>query len=294
MSQLDSTSEVEPNFFVTMIHIDLRFAQRIEHHEALNLADVAQTQAQRVPASNAAVLPIGDGIAAFARADWPVNAAAGIGMGNNAFQSEQLDELDSFYAQFGVEPRVVVCPFTDRDLLQQLGRRGYYIAQFMNVHARALTPADAIAQSTHEIDVKMASAEEADHWALVNVRSGRGEDDIPADDKWLALARTAIARPCVNGFIAWVDGRPPAARPCACVTAWRCSFNQHASKISPARRAGSTHSRAAGARGAGWLRHRHRHDFAGQRLAAQRAALWLRRELYARDDDAMNGEGEKG
>lgn len=208
MSQLDSTSEVEPNFFVTMIHIDLRFAQRIEHHEALNLADVAQTQAQRVPASNAAVLPIGDGIAAFARADWPVNAAAGIGMGNNAFQSEQLDELDSFYAQFGVEPRVVVCPFTDRDLLQQLGRRGYYIAQFMNVHARALTPADAIAQSTHEIDVKMASAEEADHWALVNVRSGRGEDDIPADDKWLALARTAIARPCVNGFIAWVDGRP--------------------------------------------------------------------------------------
>jgi GNAT superfamily N-acetyltransferase len=42
----------------------------------------------------------------------------------------------------------------------------------------------------------------------VNVRSGRGEDDIPADDKWLALSRVAIARPCVTGFIAWVDGEP--------------------------------------------------------------------------------------
>lgn len=191
-----------------MIHIDLRFAQRIEHHEAQNLADYALTHAQRVPASNAAVTSIGDGIAAFSRADWPVNAAAGVGMGNNAFQSEQLEELEAFYAQFNVEPRIVICPFTDRDLLQQLGRRGYYIAQFMNVHARPFTHEDVIAKPEHDIDVKLISADEADLWALVNVRSGRGEDDIPADDKWLALARTAIARPCVSGFIAWVDGKP--------------------------------------------------------------------------------------
>jgi GNAT superfamily N-acetyltransferase len=191
-----------------MIHIDLRLAQRIEHLEALNLADYALTQAQRVPASNASVQPIGDGIAAFARADWPVNTAAGIGIGNNAFQSEQLDELEAFYEQFNVEPRVMVCPFTDRDLLQQLGRRGYYIAQFMNVHVRAFKTEDATAHPAQDIEVKVAGEEEADTWALVNVRSGRGEDDIPANDKWLALARTAIARPCVTGFIAWVDGKP--------------------------------------------------------------------------------------
>jgi GNAT superfamily N-acetyltransferase len=189
-----------------MIHIDLRLAQRVEHLEALNLADYARTEAQRTAGSRAAVLPIGDGMAAFAREDWPVNAAGGIGIGNNAFQSEQLDEMEAFYAQFGVEPRVMVCPFTDRDLLQQLGRHGYYIAQFMNVHVRAFTPEDAVAQSTPDINVTIASEAEAETWALVNVRSGRGEDDIPDDDKWLALARTAIARPCVTGFIAWIDG----------------------------------------------------------------------------------------
>lgn len=191
-----------------MIHIDLRLAQRVEHLEALNLADYARTEAQRTAGSRAAVLPIGDGMAAFAREDWPVNAAGGIGIGNNAFQSEQLDEMEAFYAQFSVEPRVMVCPFTDRDLLQQLGRRGYYIAQFMNVHVRAFTPEDAVAQSTPDINVTIASEAEAETWALVNVRSGRGEDDIPDDDKWLALARTAIARPCVTGFIAWIDGEP--------------------------------------------------------------------------------------
>ncbi len=194
-----------------MIHIDLRLAQRVERLEALNLADYALTQAQRVPGSNAAMLPIGDGIAAFSRADWPVNAAAGIGMGNNAFQSEQLDELEAFYSQFNVEPRVVVCPFTDRDLLQQMGRRGYYIAQFMNVHVRDIKPDDRVAQDMHGIDVTVAGDEDTDAWALVNVRSGRGEDDIPDDDKWLALARIAIARPCVTGYIAWVDGKPAGA-----------------------------------------------------------------------------------
>jgi GNAT superfamily N-acetyltransferase len=191
-----------------MIHIDLRLVQRIEHLEAQNLADYALTEAQRTAGSRAAVLSVGDGIAAFARADWPVNAAAGIGMGNNAFQSIQLDELEAFYAQFDVEPRVVVCPFTDRDLLQQLGRRGYYIAQFMNVHLRAFTPEDAIAQPTPDIDVMISTEAEAETWALVNVRSGRGQDDIPHDDKWLELCRVAIARPCVTGFIAWVDGEP--------------------------------------------------------------------------------------
>lgn len=194
--------------FDDMIHIDLRLAQRVEHLEALNVADYALTEARRITGSRAAMLPIGDGMAAFAREDWPVNVAAGVGLGNNAFQTDQLDELEAFYAQFGVEPRIIVCPFTDRDLLQQLGRRGYYIAQFMNVHLRAFSPEDAAAQPASDIEVTVASEAEAETWALVNVRSGRGEDDIPEDDKWLALARTAIARPCVTGFIAWIDGKP--------------------------------------------------------------------------------------
>lgn len=189
-----------------MIHADLRLAQRIERIAALNQAEDAHMHAQRHPDSQATSQAIGDGIASFVRADWPINTAIGLGLANVG-QSDQIEEVEAFYAPFGVAPRVVVCPFTDRDLLQQLGRRGYYVAQFMNVHPRRITLDDLI-ETYNGIAVTQATAEQADEWALINVRSGRGDVDISADDKWLALAQLVIRNPCVTGFIAWVDGQP--------------------------------------------------------------------------------------
>jgi GNAT superfamily N-acetyltransferase len=191
-----------------MIHTDLRLAQRIERTAALNQADDAHTHAQFHLHSQATSQPIGDGVATFVRADWPINTAIGLGLANVG-QSDQIEEVEAFYAPFGVAPRVVVCPFTDRDLLQQLGRRGYYVAQFMNVHPRLITSEDGRELGPHDgIGVTQVMPDQADEWALINVRSGRGEDDIPADDKWLALAQLVIRNPCVTGFIAWVDGQP--------------------------------------------------------------------------------------
>jgi hypothetical protein len=34
--------------------------------------------------------------------------------------------------------------------MQQLGRRGYYVAQFMNVHPRAVVPDDGNARIPHD------------------------------------------------------------------------------------------------------------------------------------------------
>lgn len=198
-----------------MIHADLRLAQRIERNSALDRAEDARTHARIIPDSRAATHAIGEGTASYVRADWPINTAIGLGLASVG-QSDQLDEVEAFYAPFDVAPRVVVCPFTDRDLLQQLGRRGFYIAQFMNVHARAITPDDAAAASAasgaHDgIVVTQALPEQADDWALINVRSSRGEDDIATDDKWLALAQFVVRVPCVTGFIAWIDGQPAGA-----------------------------------------------------------------------------------
>lgn len=191
-----------------MIHSDLRLAQRIERISALDRAEDARTHARLFSDSRAATHAIGEGAASYVRADWPINTAIGLGLANVG-QSDQLDEVEAFYAPFGVAPRVVVCPFTDRDLLRQLGRRGYYVAQFMNVHARLIAPADGAPPGAQDgVAVTRVSPEQADDWALINVRSGRGEDDIPADDKWLALAQFAMRVPCVTGFIAWIDGQP--------------------------------------------------------------------------------------
>jgi GNAT superfamily N-acetyltransferase len=191
-----------------MIHVDLRLAQRIERSAALHQADLAFTYAKLHPESVATTQTIGDGIATFTRADWPVNTVIGLGLANVG-QSDQVDEVETFYAPLGVEPRIVICPFADRELLQQLGRRGYYIVQFMNVHVRRITPPDAHPAHGDGIVVTQTAPDQADEWALINVRSGRGEDDIPADDKWLALAQVAIRNTCVTGFIAWI-GREPA------------------------------------------------------------------------------------
>jgi hypothetical protein len=156
-----------------MIHVDLHLTQRIERIAALNQAADARMHAQLHLDSRATSHVIGDGIATFVRADWPINTAIGLGLANVG-QSDQLDEVEAFYAPVGAAPRVVVCPFTDRDLLQQLGRRGYYVAQFMNVHPRLITPDDGREPAPHEgIIVTQATPEQT------NERARRGRHPSP-------------------------------------------------------------------------------------------------------------------
>lgn len=193
-----------------MIHVDLRLAQRIERIAALHNADYARVQAEHQPDSGAAAQAIGSGIAAFACTDWPTNAAVGLGL-DDVSSSDQLDEVEAFFASRAVAPVVTVCPFTDRDLLRRLGQRRYYIAQFMNMHVRAITPHDADSPTDADICVTQVTSDQADEWARVNVRSSLGEDHIPADDRRLALARVSIRLPGVAGFIAWIEGQPAGA-----------------------------------------------------------------------------------
>ena len=182
-----------------MLFPDRALAQRLETTAALGVVEQTHVLRQLAPESGAQVQPLADGYAVAMGAAFPVNRAVNLGM-SGPVSTADLDRMEAFFRSIGVPAQVDLCPFADSSLADFLGRRGYRIVQFFNVHIRAVTPDDA--RPAPPSDVRIFVADTPDVWTRTVASGFSGRSDISSNDQ--ALARAAFERPDVRCFLAQI------------------------------------------------------------------------------------------
>jgi hypothetical protein len=187
-----------------MVFADLALARRLEAADAQGYVEYVEALRQLRPDSDAAVVPVGGGLAAFAGVTSPLSRTIGLGLGDPVLACE-LDLVESFYRYRGAVSRVEVCPLAHSSLVELLGARGYRIAQFKNVWVRAPGRERSPAAASG-IRVGEASPAEAELWVGTVSQGFAGRDEIQLED--MEVATPNFHRASTRCFLAWVDDAP--------------------------------------------------------------------------------------
>ncbi|WP_224247507.1 GNAT family N-acetyltransferase [Hyalangium gracile] len=83
------------------------------------------------------VVPVAGGWMVFDTPGSPVNKVCGLGFHGVPTDAE-LDRMITFFTERGAEPKVELCPFVPRALMEGLGKRGFVLQEFENVLIRDL------------------------------------------------------------------------------------------------------------------------------------------------------------
>jgi GNAT superfamily N-acetyltransferase len=142
-----------------MIFADALLARRLEWADAANARGTSGHE-------GTAVLEIDGGCAVFAGADSPLTQAVGVGL-NGPVGEAKVVEIEHFFRTRGAKPKFEVCPLTDPEFVEILGRRGYRVSEFNNVLVKRL----AGAEITLAARARRAVSGEDDLWAYT---VGRG------------------------------------------------------------------------------------------------------------------------
>ena len=117
---------------------------------SLSPAEIAALEEQRQAESTVAAaetsLPIAGGFMSRSGVGSWTNQACGLGLAGPV-TAEEIDRLDRFYAEHGIEPKVEVCPFADPSLLAELAARGFVLREFESV--LACEPGEVVAEPLH-------------------------------------------------------------------------------------------------------------------------------------------------
>ncbi len=189
-----------------MFFNDPALARRLERDEALNTADYAYTLERLDMDAGARVLRVAGGHAAYVRPSYPVNRAVGLGI-NRPVMPDDLDNIEAFYQGLGIPARMDLCPFADVSMCDALGRRGYRIERFFTKYV--CIPGEIPLDTA--IETAPVAAKDIDLWALTAARGFTGQERLPLGDFNFPLARLALRRPGVTGFLAYIGGEPAAA-----------------------------------------------------------------------------------
>lgn len=183
-------------------------AGRVEHALAAHGAAYGATIALLQPESRAAALAIAGGWATRTGPHMPINRAMGLGLGEPV-GADALDTLESFYRGEGLPPEIELCPLAEPSLHALLRERGYSYRRFMQVLVRQ--PGGGAPAAPDDVEVNVAPPEQPGAW-VYTVAGGFGDDTSqPETSPGLLLARSAMMRPNVTGFLATIDDEPVGA-----------------------------------------------------------------------------------
>jgi len=111
-----------------------------------------------------------------------------------------IDELEAFYREHGVPPRIDACPFADAQLFEILRQRGYSVEFFMNTWFRNAEPVDF--EPSPSISVTLARNEDRAQWRDTMGRGFANSDEIGLDP----IAETSSQLPDKLRFLAHIEG----------------------------------------------------------------------------------------
>ncbi len=167
-----------------------------EHRQALGVAEIADLAE-----------PIMGGMMSFTAPGSWTNQACGLSLDGRVTDAE-LDRLVEFYVSRGCAPRVELCPFADRTLIDGLAVRGFVLADFETVLARstdigATDPALAC-RPPEGIKIRRISPgdlEQVDQWIRVSSSGFTQPDSVGYAISYEASRRVAV-HPRVACFVA--------------------------------------------------------------------------------------------
>jgi GNAT superfamily N-acetyltransferase len=182
---------------------NLTLAKRLESHEAWSSGTHARRQAELYPATGAAALLAGDGLAVFCGKESPLNWVYGWGMAQPATTAD-LNSIKAFYLARGVQARLRVCPLADPTVHQLLVGNQFRPLDQMCVHYRAVEPAMAPSPTPSGLTIRVATVEEARLWFE---RDGAGGDWAEPDGISFMTVR-CVLKEDTRLFLAWMDDQP--------------------------------------------------------------------------------------
>lgn len=142
------------------------------------LAGLVRTLAAYRPERLPVVLPIAGGCAAFLGADVSPSRAVGLGMSGPVASSE-IDVLEDFYRSRGMPVRILVSPFADPSLLEQLGAHGFRLVELDSMLVRRIEPGEVIPSPAADVVVRLARSEEAASWVGTSLEAMLESPDPP-------------------------------------------------------------------------------------------------------------------
>lgn len=183
---------------------DIALARRLERAEAAANAAFVEARAVARPELSAGWIDVDGTWAMFDGAESPLTQTFGLGLFAE-LSSEQLDEIEAFFAGRGAATHHEVSPLAGPRQLQLLPQRGYVPIEQSTVLVCPLTSETlSMLRPPDGIDVRQSAVADADGWAELAAR-GWGEQPGLADFMRDFGSITARARG-VSTFVAQLDG----------------------------------------------------------------------------------------
>lgn len=176
-------------------------AARLEALEALNLRRQIEALA---PEGRHRWEAIPGGVAGFCKItpDRKLNHVVGLGM-DGPVDEAVLARLEAAYDEIGAAPEVDLCPHAHASALTALAARGWRTVNFSNTYALVLTGDEAAPGGG--IEMRPVEDEAA---FIATSADGFGGPGNPRPRELLEmLAVSALRRPDVLTYVAWLDGR---------------------------------------------------------------------------------------
>lgn len=152
--------------------------------------------------------PIAGGVMSRSGVGSWTNQACGLGLAGPVSGAE-LDRLVRYYADFGIEPKIEVCPFADASLLEGLAARGFVLKEFESVLAREIdedAPAPPLGWPEGITVVRVDEGDPQQVESFIEASTcGFRPEDAPVPPELAASIRRLLARPRFEGFLA-LDG----------------------------------------------------------------------------------------
>ncbi|MCO5167072.1 MAG: GNAT family N-acetyltransferase [Planctomycetes bacterium] len=180
-------------------------ARRLERRQATSTAALADE-----------TIEVAGGLASFGGVGAWLNQACAVGLDGPVAPGE-VERLVAFYAERGVEPKVILSPFVDPTLLEALGARGFFVREFETVLARDLHPGEdlspaALSPQAPPAGLTLERVDPADAVALASYvdvsTAGFRPEGAPPDPVLSRFVVDHVRRPGVWAVLARLDGQP--------------------------------------------------------------------------------------
>jgi hypothetical protein len=185
---------------------DLDLARRLERTEAENGRSFVEARARLDPQRGAACLEVAGAYALFDGVGSPVTQTFGLGL-FAPIASQQLDDLEHFFASRGSETHHEVSPLAGVETFARLADRGYRPIELTSVMFLPLEGRPSIARlGGTRVKVHQATHDEAELFADV---AARGWSEMPSVVPFLRdLSQVFAVREGGVSFVAELDGLP--------------------------------------------------------------------------------------
>ena len=179
--------------------VDNALSQRLEAAEVSMHRGLVQSLLAAEPQSRAELLPVAGGCAAYLGGNVSPSRAIGLGM-NGPVSVADVEAVEDFYRARRMPARILVSPFADPSLFEQLGARGFQLVELDSMLVRTVLPEDTFPPLPEGVVVERAATEDASRWVEASLEGMLESPDPPPQNIVRLFAATFHTPSCMYFF----------------------------------------------------------------------------------------------